>query len=197
MQGATKDIQQLFTAIDRRIEALRRNLNTAESEPQHHHDSDPAHHGVTPISSSAATAQVPFDDDDKESFLGDTHSSPDSSPDCRAAASRTRLAAATVQTVGVASSGGEGAEEGEKGRKKDVVVVVVTGEEGEGQKEVWPEGGEVRTEEKGEQRTADESGSDKESTSATPPSSRSPSLGRASTTTISSSDNAPEANFSQ
>ena len=66
LQGVTKDIQQLFTAIDRRVEALRRNVQHSRNETQKE--------VTAPVNSS-------FDEDDKESFLDEHNSSPDSSPD--------------------------------------------------------------------------------------------------------------------
>lgn len=191
-QGATKDVQQLFTAMDRRIEALRRNQST----------------GAERESADTATPpggpQVPFDDDDKESFLDhdEPHSSPDSSPD-RQVGSRTRLVVPPppVKTVGVASKSeietgevegrGKGAEEaGEEvggGAEK-------RGGRREGRTSCSSDGAEeVRgdRQEGGQEEEGDGTGSDRESTTATPPSSRSPSVA-ASTTTISSSDNQPE-----
>ena len=148
--------------MDRRIEALRRNQNTDATERD-----------TTTLAKS--TAEVPFDDDDKESFLDEPRSSPDSSPD-RHVSTRARLAP-TVKTVGVPSKTEEG------------------GEEREEETEVKGGEGEATSKGLGDARESMAS-DDKESTTATPPSSRSPSLG-ASTTTISSSDNAPDPNFSQ
>ena len=170
VQGATKDIQQLFTAVDRRIEALKRNQNTADAERD------------APNSEKGLAAEVPFDDDDKESFLDEPHSSPDSSPECHVG-SRTRLAHTTVKTVGMPSSS-KRKEEGRVGRS-----------DGRTRGAEVPRGREEAGEEAGcGSDTREGLTSDKESTTATPPSSRSPSLG-ASTTTISSSDNAPEPNL--
>lgn len=136
------------------------------------------------------TAPVPFDDDDKESFLDEPHSSPDSSPD-RQIGSRTRLVP-TIKTVAV-SSEDEASE-----------VVKERGEGGATDEEPAPKGnrkgGKLRERRQDAKNSGSDGGegigSDRESTTATPPSSRSPSVG-ASTTTISSSDNAPEPNFSQ
>ena len=161
-QGATKDIQQLFTACDRRIEALRRNLGTDEER-----DCSVGIEKTTPTT-------IPFDDDDKESFLDGPHSSPDSSPDCHVS-SRARLAGPAVKTVGVASQGKDRnrSDVREKGREERV-----------GSEEVKSSSGGVCD---GEGMASD---IDRESaTTATPPSSRSPSLGASTTTTISSSDN--------
>lgn len=161
--------------MDRRIEALKRNQN-----------SDTERDGTNLEKSSAAV--IPFDDDDKESFLDELHSSPDSSPECHVS-SRTRLAPSNVKTVGIPSSKRGQEEQGGgdlEGRAKERA-------EAPGRK------GEDEAEFKGEETNSDAGdgiGSDRESTTATPPSSRSPSLG-ASTTTISSSDNAPDPNFSQ
>ncbi len=134
-------------------------------------------------SSAKEASQVPFEDDDKESFLDEPRSSPDSSPDCHIR-SRTRLAPA-VKTVAMTTTKDE--EKGDGG-------IEVEGENNEGEEEEEEEGAKnLCGSDVGEGVVSD----DRESTTATPPSSRSPSLG-ASTTTISSSDNnAPDNNFSQ
>jgi hypothetical protein len=174
MKGATKDIQQLFTAVDRRIEALKRNQNTTAEQDG-------------PNLDKSSAAEIPFDDDDKESFLDEPHSSPDSSPDCHIS-SRTRLAPTTVKSVGIPSNKRE-----EGGRSGDLGGRAGEREESAGRAEKKAE---LKAEEAGGTSSDNREASDKESTTATPPSSRSPSLG-ASTTTISSSDNAPDPNFSQ
>lgn len=135
-----------------------------------------------------STAPVPFDDDDKESFLDEAHSSPDSSPD-RQIGSRTRLVPA-IKTVAVPSEGetSKGEREEGEGATKDEGAVP----KGD-RKDNLAETEDVKT---SDSDYGEGIGSDRESTTATPPSSRSPSVG-ASTTTISSSDNAPEPNFSQ
>lgn len=162
IMGSAKDIQQLFTAIDRRIEALKRNVGT-----------DVERDGAK---SEKDAAQISFDDDDKESFLDEPHSSPDSSPDCHVS-TRSRLAP-SIKAMPITKTEEKGEVEGSKqegeNREKDGERV----EEAKGGLSVGSDGGEGAT-------------SDRESTTATPSSSRSPSLG-ASTTTISSSDNAPE-----
>ncbi len=68
MQGATKDIQTLFTAIDRRIQALKRNV-PSDSIQSDTDQSDPT------------TAILPDDEEDKDEALSSRQSSPDSSPE--------------------------------------------------------------------------------------------------------------------
>ena len=80
LQGAPKDVQQLFTAIDRRVEALRRNAEYSQEGSESQQEA-----GTRPDSQN-----VSFDEDDKESFLDDPHSSPDSSPDAHSHARRLR-----------------------------------------------------------------------------------------------------------
>lgn len=80
IMGAPKDVQQLFTAIDRRVEALRRNAEYSQEGSESQQEA-----GTRPDSQN-----VSFDEDDKESFLDDPHSSPDSSPDAHSHARRLR-----------------------------------------------------------------------------------------------------------
>ena len=163
----------MFTAIDRRIEALRRNSSSDSAERD-------------ALSDSAAQPLPQFDDDDKESSLGEQNSSPESSPECNVS-SRTRHAPAINIPPGP--------------EKKD--------SESESKEESETETREVHKDGIGKAQGAELSTpsstaleerreSDKESETTTPPSSRSPSEGASTTTTISSStDNATEANFSQ
>lgn len=171
IQGATKDIQQLFTAIDRRIEALRRNSDSSTERD-------------VIDSASQSVPQALFDEDDKESFLGEQHSSPESSPECHVG-SRTRHAP-TINMAGEREKE-EVAEETQKQEEESREIHVDQVKEGV-------------CDSKQEPVTSCEGGgeSDKDSATATPPSSRSPSLGASTTTTVSSStDNTTEANFSQ
>lgn len=71
-KGATKDIQQLFTAIDRRIEALKRNIQHSQESSEQQNEA---------FRLAAPTASTSFDEDDKESFFDEHHSSPESSPE--------------------------------------------------------------------------------------------------------------------
>ncbi len=69
-QGATKDIQTLFTAIDRRIQALKRNVSSDNSAESSTNQPD--------LLKTAAI--LPDDEEDKEESLS-RQSSPDSSPE--------------------------------------------------------------------------------------------------------------------
>jgi len=174
-QGASKDIQQLFTAIDRRIEALLRNTKNNSTD-----DRDK-------LPESTSDQPLPqFEDDDKESFtLGEHNSSPESSPDCHVG-SRTRHAPAIVSKPdkkndanddqcarGLNEKMSDKASNADKVNASKTSASCATTEECSGE-------------------------SEKESETATPASSRSPSEGASTTTTISSStDNANEASFSQ
>ena len=71
-KGAAKDIQQLFTAIDRRIEALKRNIQHSQESSEQQNEA---------FRLAAPTASTSFDEDDKESFFDEHHSSPESSPE--------------------------------------------------------------------------------------------------------------------
>ena len=175
-QGASKDIQQLFTAIDRRIEALQRNTKNSSSDGQD-----------KPPESTLDQPLPQFEDDDRESFtLGEHNSSPESSPDCHVG-SRTRHAPAIVSKPDnkddqsddppCAGELSEKMSENDNANRADasnkMSATNVTTEECSGE-------------------------SEKESETATPASSRSPSEGASTTTTVSSStDNANEASFSQ
>ena len=86
-QGAGKDIQQLFTAIDRRIEALKRNVTTDQDSEE----------GAKPTSTKSSQ-NTSFDEEDKESIL-DHHSSPESSPEPPDSSTRTRLIPVPILTT--------------------------------------------------------------------------------------------------
>lgn len=93
IMGAAKDIQQLYTAVDRRIQALRR--NASESGERGEDEATPA------IISSSEAQMASFDEDDKESFLDGPHSSPESSPEPH---SSTRLRPVQQQQFGTETS---------------------------------------------------------------------------------------------
>ncbi len=172
----------MFTAIDRRIEALRRNSDSDNTEPQI----------SNPPADSAYNPPLPqFEDDDKESLiLGEQNSSPESSPDCHVG-SRTRHAPAINITTETKQKEVSGEDEPK----------VLEGTPGSLESAGDNDGkdGHVGT---AELSTSTPDGGidtiDKESDSATPPSTRSPSEEASVSTTISSStDNATETNFSQ
>ena len=80
----TKDIQQLFTAIDRRLEALKRNVDKSAKKKKEEEEGRETGGATsltlagTPGSSTIAQLQ---DEEDRYSFLDDPVSSPESSPD--------------------------------------------------------------------------------------------------------------------
>ncbi|XP_064386021.1 ran-binding protein 3-like [Halichondria panicea] len=67
--GAAKDIQTLFTAIDRRIQALKRNVLSDNTEQ-----------ATDPLEPSNTTTILPDDEEDKDESIS-RQSSPDSSPE--------------------------------------------------------------------------------------------------------------------
>lgn len=84
IMGVTKDIQQLFTAIDRRLEALKRNVDKSAKKKKEEEEGRETGGATsltlagTPGSSTIAQLQ---DEEDRYSFLDDPVSSPESSPD--------------------------------------------------------------------------------------------------------------------
>ena len=89
VQGAGKDIQQLFTAIDRRIEALKRNATTSQEGGEE---------GVKLTAPKSSSQNNSFDEEDKESILGH-QSSPESSPEPPDSSTRTRLIPVPILTT--------------------------------------------------------------------------------------------------
>ena len=89
LQGAGKDIQQLFTAIDRRIEALKRNASTSQEGGEE---------GTKLTTPKSSSQNASFDEEDKESIL-DHQSSPESSPEPPDSSTRTRLIPVPILTT--------------------------------------------------------------------------------------------------
>ncbi len=73
-----KDIQQLFTAVDRRIEALRINLEHSKEKEQLEETG-----AAVGREMDAPSPEEEEEEEEGESFLDDPHSSPDSSPETR------------------------------------------------------------------------------------------------------------------
>lgn len=102
IQGNAKDIQQLFSSIDHRIEALKLNASHSEAEPTK--EKEPQSRGSRESS--------PFDEEDKESCFEEAPSSPESSFESHAANIRQK-AVSLPSSADDSKSGGEEEREGE------------------------------------------------------------------------------------
>ena len=114
-QGNNKDIQQLFSAIDHRIEALKLNA-------QHSSDSsDQQNEAQSRLSHESS----PSDEEDKESVQEDAPSSPDSTVETHTANIRQKAVSLPSDNSGCEDGGeregdGEGQAEGEEEREGSV-----------------------------------------------------------------------------
>ena len=186
IQGAGKDIQQLFTAIDRRIEALKRNATT---------DQESKAGSKSAVAKSAQNTS--FDEEDKESFL-EYRSSPESSPEPSNSSTRARLipvpilttspspATQALPTVTVVSSSGV-----TSSSVGGDIVVTSPRTSPTSSSPNYPDNDGGHGRKTSLRRGSSASDKDSESTPNPPSSERSPSC-EASTTTVSSSDNALE-----
>ena len=108
-QGSNKDIQQLFNAIDHRIEALRLNAQ---------HSSGESNVAEKEAKSRVSHESSPLDEEDKESTQEDTPSSPESTVESHIATFREKavsLPSAEDDTSGCE----EGEGEGERGKGEE------------------------------------------------------------------------------
>ena len=103
-QGNNKDIQQLFSAVDHRIEALRLNAQHSSGE------TNPAQkEGQSRVSRESS----PLDEEDKDSGKEDTPSSPESTVESHSATFREKAVSL------LSEDNGSGCEEGERGREEE------------------------------------------------------------------------------
>ena len=122
VQGNNKDIQQLFSAIDHRIEALRLNAQHSSSE---------TNAAENEAQSRVSRESSPLDEEDKESVQEDNPSSPESTVESHTTTIREK--AVSLPSGDNSSSGCEDGE-GERGRERGEGEREGEGE-GEGERE--------------------------------------------------------------